>query len=283
MDRAILRNPIALSLLALAAIVLLVQTVTIVPETKQAIVSRYGEPLRAINAYNEKETFGATNAGIAFRIPFVEQLHWVDKRILSVSMERQEVQSSDRYRLQVDAFARYRITRPIRMYRTIGNEEALSAQLQTILESSLRNELGKRNFDALLSAERGAIMENIQKSLNRDADKYGVQIIDVRIKGTDLPQGDPLQSAFSRMQSAQNQQAVAIDSEGRKQAQIIRAEADADAARIYAESYGKDPGFYDFYRAMQSYKRTLQNNDQTKTDVILSPDNDYLRKFRDGR
>lgn len=283
MDRTIFRNPIALSLMALGLIVLLAQTVTVVPETKQAIVSRYGEPLRSINPYRPNERFGATNAGVAFRIPFVEQLHWVDKRILSVSMERQEVQSSDRYRLQVDAFARYRITKPIRFYRTIGTEEALNTQLITILESSLRNELGKRTFITLLSAERGAVMENIQKSLNRDASKYGVEIIDVRIKGTDLPAGDPLQSAFSRMQSAQNQQAVAIDSEGRKLAQIIRAEADANAARIYAESYGKDAGFYDFYRAMQSYKRTLQNNAQTKTDVILSPDNDYLRKFRDGQ
>lgn len=283
MDRSIFRSPVALSVMALALIITIAQTVTIVPETKQAIISRYGEPLRSINPYRPNERFGATNAGLAFRVPFVEQLHWVDKRILSVSMERQEVQSSDRYRLQVDAFARYRITKPILMYRTIGNEEALAAQLQTILESSLRNELGKRTFVTLLSAERGAVMENIQKSLNRDAQKYGVQIIDVRIKGTDLPQGDPLQSAFSRMQSAQNQQAVAIDSEGRKLAQIIRAEADAEAARIYAESYGKDPGFYDFYRAMQSYKRTLLTNDQTKTDIILSPENDYLRKFREGR
>lgn len=283
MDRSIFRSPVALSVMALALIITIAQTVTIVPETKQAIISRYGEPLRSINAYDPKAPFGATDAGLKFRKPFIEQLHWVDKRILSVSMERQEVQSSDRYRLQVDAFARYRITKPILMYRTIGNEEALAAQLQTILESSLRNELGKRTFVTLLSAERGAVMENIQKSLNRDAQKYGVQIIDVRIKGTDLPQGDPLQSAFSRMQSAQNQQAVAIDSEGRKLAQIIRAEADAEAARIYAESYGKDAGFYDFYRAMQSYKRTLLTNDQTKTDIILSPENDYLRKFRDGR
>jgi membrane protease subunit HflC len=282
MIQNIMQRPILLITAALAFIVLLSMTISVVPETKQAIITSYGQPLRVVNAYQKNERFGGTNAGLAFRIPFVEQMHWIDKRVLSVQMEKQEVQSSDRYRLQVDAFARYRIVRPVAMYKAIRTEEQLKLQMQTILESSLRNELGKRSFDTLLSAERGAVMENIEKALNRDARKYGVQIIDVRIKGTDLPDGGPLQSAFSRMQSAQNQQAIAIDSEGKKLAQIIRAEADAEAARIYAVSYGKDAGFYDFYRAMQSYKKTLRD-DTRQTNIIMSPDNDYLRKFRDGR
>jgi membrane protease subunit HflC len=281
MMQNILQRPVALVTGALALILLASMTISVVPETKQAIITSYGQPLRVVNAYQKNERFGATNAGLAFRIPFVEQMHWIDKRVLSVQMERQEVQSSDRYRLQVDAFARYRIVRPVAMYKAIRTEEQLKLQMQTILESSLRNELGKRTFDTLLSAERGEVMENIQKALNRDASKYGVQIVDVRIKGTDLPDGGPLQSAFVRMQSAQNQQAIAIDSEGKKLAQIIRAEADAEAARIYAVSYGKDAGFYDFYRAMQSYKKTLRN-DTRETNIIMSPDNDYLRKFRDG-
>jgi hypothetical protein len=113
------------------------------------------------------------------------------------------------------------------MYQAIRTEEALKAQLQTILESRLRNELGKRSFETLLSAERGAVMDNIQASLDREARKYGAQIIDVRIKRTDLPEGQSLQSAYQRMQSAQQQQAIAIDAEGQKEAQIIRAEADA--------------------------------------------------------
>jgi modulator of FtsH protease HflC len=280
-DRMIQR-PVQLIMIALVALVLLSQTISVVPETKQAIISRYSQPLRVVNAYQKDERFGATNAGLAFRIPFVEQIHWVDKRVLSVQMEKQEVQSTDRFRLLVDAFARYRIVRPVAMYKAIKTEEALRIQLQTILESSLRNELGKRSFETLLSAERGVVMENIEKALNRDAAKYGVRIIDVRIKGTDLPDGGPLQSAFSRMQSAQNQQAIAIDSEGKKVAQIIRAEADAEAARIYAVSYGKDAGFYDFYRAMQSYKKTLHSEGR-ETNIIMSPDNDYLRKFRNGQ
>jgi modulator of FtsH protease HflC len=277
------QSPMLAAVVGLALLVLLSMSVSIVPETRQAIISSYGQPLRVINGYQANERFGATNAGLAFRIPFFEQIHLIDKRMLSVQMERQEVQSTDRLRLQVDAFARFRITRPVQMYRTIRTEEALRAQLQTILESSVRNELGKRNFETLLSAERGTIMENIEKALNRDAAKYGAKVIDVRIKGTDLPEGGPLQSAYARMQSAQYQQAIAIESEGKKQAQIIRAEADADAARIYAISYGKDADFYDFYRAMQSYKRTLNNNDEGQTNVILSPNNDYLRKFREGR
>ena len=126
----------------------------------------------------------------------------------------------------------------------------------------------------------------IQASLDREARKYGAQIIDVRIKRTDLPEGQSLQSAYQRMQSAQQQQAIAIDAEGQKEAQIIRAEADAKAAQIYAASYGKDPEFYDFYRSMQSYRRTFQQDNQNgdgTTTMVLSTENDYLRNFRDGR
>jgi modulator of FtsH protease HflC len=286
MNRSIIQNPIALSLFGLGALVLLSMSISIVPETKQAIVSSYGQPLRVVNPYKPNQKFGQTWAGLTFRIPFVEQIQWVDKRVLSVSMQPQEVQSTDRRRLRVDAFARFRIVKPARMYQAIRTEEALKAQLQSILESRLRNELGKRSFETLLSAERGAVMDNIQASLDREARKYGAQIIDVRIKRTDLPEGQSLQSAYARMQSAQQQQATAIDAEGRKEAQIIRAEADAKAAQIYAASYGKDPEFYDFYRSMQSYRTTFAQDGQNgaaTTNVVLSTDNDYMRNFRDGR
>ena len=126
-------------------------------------------------------------------------------------------------------------------------------------------------------------MENIQRSLNREASRYGAEIIDVRIKRADLPDGTPLTEAFNRMASARRQEAVAIDAEGQKEAQIIRATAEAEAARIYAESFNKDPEFYDFYRAMQSYRKTFREDGENgKTNVILSPNSDYLRKFRDG-
>jgi len=286
MNRALMRNPLALSVGALAALVVMGMSVSVVPETKQAIISTYGQPLRVVNGYKPKQQFGERFTGLAFRIPLVEQIQFIDKRVLSVEMERQEVLSTDQLRLQVDAFARFRVTRPILMYKTIRTEERLRDQLRTILGSSLRNELGRRSFATMLSPERGEVMENVQRALNREARKYGAEIIDVRIKRADLPDGAPLKSAFQRMQSARQQEAIAIDAEGQKEAQIIRANAEAEAARIYAESYNKDPDFYDFYRSMQSYRRTFLQDGQNgngNTNIVLSPSNDYLRNFREGR
>lgn len=277
----IIRNPIYLAMIGIGALILLSMSVTIVPETQQAIISSYGKVDRVVNKYRADERFGETRAGLTFRVPFVEQIQVIDKRVLSVEMDQQEVLSTDQLRLQVDAFARFRVTQPDIMYRTIRTEDRLRDQLKTILGSSLRNELGKRTFVALLSAERGEVMENIQTALNREAKKYGAEVIDVRIKRADLPAAT-LQSAYNRMRSARNQEAIAIDAEGQKEAQIIRADAEAEAARIYAISYGKDPDFYDFYRAMQSYRQTFQNGEGA-SNIILSPQNAYLEKFRTGR
>ena len=276
-----LRNPMYLALSVIAALILVSMSINVVPETQQAIISSYGKVDRIVNPYKTGEQFGETRAGLTFRIPLVEQIQIIDKRVLSVEMEQQEVLSTDQLRLQVDAFARFRITKPAQMYRTIRTEDRLRDQLRTILGSSLRNELGKRTFVALLSAERGEVMENIQTALNREARKYGAEVIDVRIKRADLPAAT-LQSAYNRMRSARNQEAIAIDAEGQKEAQIIRADAESVAARIYAISYGKDPGFYDFYRAMQSYRQTFQNGEGS-SNIILSPQNAYLEKFRNGR
>jgi membrane protease subunit HflC len=154
--------------------------------------------------------------------------------------------------------------------------------LRPILGSEVRNELGRVEFAALLTPERQGIMEDVRTSLNQIASQYGVQIIDVRIKRTDLPDGAPLDAAFDRMRTAREQEARSILAEGAKQAQIIRAQADADAARTYAASFGKDPDFYDFYRAMQSYQQTFVGDGQNKvagTNIILSPQNDYLKQF----
>ena len=280
MTSSILRNPMYLAIGAIGALILMSMSVNVVPETQQAIISSYGKVDRIVNPYKSGEKFGETRAGLTFRIPLVEQIQMIDKRVLSVQMEQQEVLSTDQLRLQVDAFARFRITKPAVMYRTIRTEDRLRDQLRTILGSSLRNELGKRTFVALLSAERGEVMENIQTALNREAKKYGAEVIDVRIKRADLPAAT-LQSAYNRMRSARNQEAIAIDAEGQKEAQIIRADAEAEAARIYAISYGKDPAFYDFYRAMQSYRQTFQNGEGA-TNIILSPQNAYLEKFRKG-
>lgn len=256
----------------------------IVPETKQAVVVRFGKPERILNRYEAGRPIGSAGAGISWRIPLVDDIVWIDKRVLDVDMQRQQVLSTDQRRLQVDAFARYRIVDPLLMFIRARNEEQLRAQLVPILGSEVRNELGKRTFAALLTPERQGVMNNVRTSLNRIAREYGVEILDVRIKRTDLPDGGPLDAAFTRMRTAREQEARSIRAQGAKQAQIIRAEADAEAARTYAQSFGKDAQFYDFYRAMQSYRTTFLGDAQggqaaAPTTVILSPQNDYLKEF----
>ena len=276
----LLRRPMRLLITLLALLVLVSMTVSIVPEDKQALILRFGEIRATVNKYKEGENFGRSGAGLVLRMPFFDNIQIIDKRILGINMERQQVLSTDQQRLQVDAFARFRITDPVRMYTAIRTEDRLQQQLATILGSSLRNELGKRTFATLLSPERGAVMDNIQVALNREARKYGAEIIDVRIKRADLPEGATLDAAYNRMRTARQQEATAIRAEGQKEAQIIRGNADGEAARIYAASYGKDPEFYDFYRAMISYRQTFLGDDSSgATSIILSPDNEYLKRF----
>jgi membrane protease subunit HflC len=274
-----MRNPIAIAFLAILLLIVAASTLSIVPETRQAVIVRFGEPDRIINPYRAGTPFGQTGAGIIARIPFFEEIHWIDKRILSVEMDRQQVLSTDQLRLQVDAFARYRIVDPLRMFITARTEERVSEQLKPILGSAMRNELGRRPFAALLSPERGQMMDNIERALNRVAAQYGAEIIDVRIKRADLPEGTPLQSAYERMITARQQEARSIRAQGLKQAQIIRAEADAEAASTYAEAFGKDPDFYDFYRAMQSYEATFINDGSGKEMGRSS----IIREFRGRR
>ncbi|MBO9580903.1 MAG: protease modulator HflC [Sphingobium sp.] len=275
-----LRNPVTLAVLATIALLLINMTVAIVPETSQAVVLRFREVVAVYNPYKPGETFGRTGAGLKLRIPGLDSIVWIDKRIQSVAMERQQVLSTDQRRLQVDAFARYRIVNPERMYVSAGNVEGVTNALRPILGSSLRNELGKRAFDSLLSPERTAVMASIRSSLNRTARQYGAEIIDVRIMRTDLPDGAPLNAAFESMRTARSQEALAIRAEGARRARLITAQADADAAKIYAASFGKDPQFYDFYRAMQSYRITFMPKSGNETNMVISPDNDYLRQFR---
>ena len=168
------------------------------------------------------------------------------------------------------------------MYIRAGNEQQLTEQLRPILGSEVRNELFRIEFAQLLTPERQGIMNDVRTSLNRIAQQYGVEVLDVRIKRTDLPDGAPLSSAFDRMRTAREQEARSIRAEGAKRAAIIQAEADENAAKTYAESFGKDPDFYDFYRAMQSYRSTFvgdPKNPVASTTVVLSPQNDYLKEF----
>ncbi|HZF95871.1 MAG TPA: protease modulator HflC [Allosphingosinicella sp.] len=279
----IAKNPIAIAVIAILVLVLIGSTFSVVPETKQAVIVRFGEPQRILNRYRAGDQFGGeeAGAGLAARIPFVEQIVWIDRRILSLELQNQPVLSTDQLRLQVDAFARFRIVDPLKMYTSARSEEGVAVQLRPILGSALRNELGRRPSEALLSPERGQMMDNIQNALNRVASQYGAQIVDVRIKRADLPEGPPLESAYDRMKSARRQEARSIQAQGAKQAQIIRAEADAEAASTYAGAFNADPEFYDFYRAMQSYEASfISEGRQGQSSIILSPDNDYLRQFR---
>ena len=165
----IMQNPVALGIIVIALLFTLLNTLIIVPETRQGVVVRFGEPVRIINRYQSGVPFGKTGAGLLWKIPFIEQVVWIDKRIRDVEMEQQQVLSTDQLRLQVDAFARFRITDPLRMFIAAGSEERVSEELRPILGSALRNELGKRPFAALLSPERGEVMDNIQAGLNRVA------------------------------------------------------------------------------------------------------------------
>jgi modulator of FtsH protease HflC len=266
---------------AAVGLLALLSCATIVPENEQAVVVRFGEPVRVINRFRPGADFGSTGAGLIFRVPMAERLVRIDKRVLSVDMDRQQVLSTDQQRIEVDAYARYRIIDPVRMVRSAGTTERVSEQLQPILSSVLRQELGKRTLQSLLTAERGQAMKNIRNGLDREAREYGAQVIDVRIKRADLPDGTPLESAFARMQAAREQEATTIIALGLKNAQITRATAEANAAKVYAEAFNKDPAFYDFYRAMQSYDTTFSNAKNTgQSTILLSPDSDYLRQFK---
>jgi membrane protease subunit HflC len=276
---AVFQNPRNLIIAAIAVLVAVIASVVIVPETHQAVVIRTGNPVRVINQFRPEVPYGSTGAGIAPRIPFIEEVRMIDRRVLDIDMERTQVLSKDQQRLQVDAYARYRIIDPVRLVEKAGTERQLEAQLLPILTSVLRQELGRIPFAALINAERGTAMTNITATLDKQARIYGAQVLDVRIKAADLPEGSPLDAAFTRMETDRQEQAATIRAAGQRDAQIIQAEANAQAAKIYAEAYGKDPQFYDFYRAMQSYKSTFLAGEGQST-MVLSDDSEYFRQFK---
>ena len=272
-----------LPIIAVAVLLaVLFSAMIVVPEAQQAVIFRTGEPVRVANKFDPDDGLGEGGAGIVLRVPFIETVQMVDKRVLNLSMDNQQVLSNDQQRLQVDAYARFRIIDPVTMVESAGTTDGVRTQLEPILNSVLRQELGRRTFQDMLTAERGAAMTNIRNNLDRQARQYGAQVIDVRVKRTDLPTGTPLESAFRRMRTDREREARTIRAQGDREARIIRADADATAARMYAESYGKDPQFYDFYRAMQSYDQTFATDAEGESSIILSPDNDYLRQFRGG-
>ncbi len=259
-----------------AVLVAFFMSAYIVNEEEQVVVIRTGEPVRTANTRG-----GTTGAGMYFRVPIIERVARVEKRILDLEMTDEEVLSNDQQRLLVNAYARFRIVDPIRMVERAGTTDGVRTALEPILNSVLRQELGRRTFEAMLTAERGTALANVRTNLDRQARQYGAEVIDVQIKRTDLPDGAPLDSAFRRMETDREREAQTIRAQGERDARIIRAEADAQAANIYAEAFNKDPGFYDFYRAMQSYDVTFAKGEgKGESSIILAPDNEYLRQFR---
>lgn len=279
---SVFENYKALVIAAVIAVVALASVIVIIPETHQAVVIRTGQPNRVMNQFRPDQPYGQTGAGINWRIPFAEQVQMIDRRVLDLDMERTQVLSNDQQRLQVDAYARYRIIDPVRMVERAGTEAQLESQLLPILTSVLRQELGRRPFSALISAERGTAMTNITRTLDRQARNYGAQVLDVRIKRADLPEGRPLDAAFTRMETDRQEEAATIRAAGQRDAQIIQAEASAAAARTYADAYGKDPAFYDFYRAMQSYRQAFLTG-EGQSSLVLSDDSEYFRQFKGQR
>ena len=268
-----------LSIIALAVVIIgLMMSIYVVPEEEQVVVIRTGEPV-----YTSNTVDGEWKAGLRARVPFIDRVVRIEKRLLDLEMSDEEVLSNDQQRLLVNAYARFRITDPVRMVERAGSTDGVRNALEPILNSVLRQELGRRTFQSMLTAERGSALANVRTNLDRQARQYGAQVVDVQIKRTDLPDA-PLQSAFRRMESDREREARTIRAQGGRDARIIRANADADAARIYAEAFGKDAQFYDFYRAMQSYDATFApENGSAASSIILSPDNEYLRQFRGQR
>ena len=267
------------TVIALAVLVIgFMMSAYVVPEEDQVVIIRTGEPVGTVNTPG-----GETDAGLYFRVPFIDSVNRIEKRLLDLEMTDEEVLSADQQRLLVNAYARFRITDPVRMVERAGSTDGVRNALEPILNSVLRQELGRRTFQAMLTAERGSALANVRTNLDRQARQYGAEVVDVKIMRTDLPEA-PLQSAFRRMESDRAREARTIRAQGDRDARIIRADADAEAARIYAESFGQDAEFYDFYRAMQSYDATFSNSENpSESSIILSPDNEYLRQFRGRR
>ena len=266
--------------------VVMFQAAFVVKEIDQAIVLQFGNPKKII-----------TNAGLKFKLPFIQNVVFIDKRILNLDNAPEEVIAADQKRLIVDAFARFQIVDPLKFYISVGNERVARSRLSTIINSRIRGVLGTQELSTLLSKERAKQMAIIQNDVNEEAKSFGIKIIDVRIKRADLPQANR-EAIYKRMQTERQREAKEFRAEGaeiaakitstadkdvtvllanaNKQSQIFKGEGDGQRNKIFADAYGKDPEFFGFYRAMQAYETALIGGD---TSLILSPDSDFFKFF----
>jgi modulator of FtsH protease HflC len=274
--------------LLLVALVVAYSSLFTVYQTRQALVLRFGEPIRQI-----------TQPGLNVKYPLIDTVIHIDKRILDIESPAQEVIASDQKRLVVDAFARYKITDPLLFYQTVGSVEGGNARLLTLLNSALRRVLGEVTLMQVVRDQREELMAKVRSQVETEAQALGVNVVDVRIRRADLPEQNS-QAIYQRMQTERQQEAAQFRAEGSRRSQEIKAKADRDVTvllaeatsgaertrgdgdaernRIFADAYGRDADFFSFYRAMQAYEQGLQKGD---TRLLLRPDSDFFRFFGD--
>ena len=275
---------IIFAFLAGTIFLLTINTFFSIHETKQAIVLQFGRPVGA----------PITDAGLKIKIPFIQQVHYLDKRVLDLDSPAEEVIASDQKRLVVDSITRWQISDPLQFYISVRDERLARSRLQAIVSSSLRSVLGGEEFVTVVRDNRDALMKRITERVNEQSVSLGINIVDVRIKRADLPDANS-QAIYRRMQTERQQEAAEFRAKGQEISRGIRAEAektvtvvlaeatrdsevirgkgDACRNRIFASAYGLDPDFFAFYRSMQSYEKALGDG----TTIVLSPDSDFLK------
>tara|TARA_B100000941_G_scaffold71061_1_gene48223 strand:- start:635 stop:1510 length:876 start_codon:yes stop_codon:yes gene_type:complete len=266
--------------------VIIFQSLFIVQEISQAIVLQFGDPKKIV-----------TKAGLNFKLPFIQNVVYLDKRILNLDNDPEEVIAADQKRLIVDAFARFKIVDPLKFYISVGNERVARSRLSTIINSRIRGVLGTQELATLLSTDRARQMQIIQSQVNEEAKNFGINIVDVRIKRADLPPANS-EAIYKRMQTEREREAKEFRAQGAEIAQKIRSTADKDVTvilaqankkseimkgegdgqrnKIFANAFGRDPQFFAFYRAMQAYEKALIGGE---TSLVLSPDSDFFKFF----
>ena len=276
-----------LTFIVLAAGFLVYSTFFIVKETHQAIVLQLGEPKKVYK-----------DAGLYWKIPLLQNVQLIDKRVLEIDAPAEEVIALDQKRIIVDAYAKFIITDPLKFYISVGNERVAQSRLSSIINAKIRGVLGKENLVNLISTERTKLMNKITKDVAEEAKDFGINVIDVRIRRADLPSANS-EAIFKRMQTERTREAKEFRAEGfelgqtikstadkevsiilaeaRKTSQILRGEGDGLRNKIFAEAFGRDPEFFSFYRAMQSYEKSLING--SETSLVLSPDSEFFRYF----
>lgn len=277
MSGALWRHPVALGLVALLLAILAAATFAIVPETQQAVILRLDRPIAVINGADA----GGSGAGLIARIPFLDRLVWIDKRLITVDTDGQSLATADGQRLDVTADAVVRVAQPMRLITAARNEQGAGETLRALLEASTRDEMARHSLAGLLGPDRAAIRQGILTRFAGAARPLGVAVTDVRLRRTELS-GPSQDQALARMRDAREREANAIRVESRREVAGIEARANADEAQVYARSFGQDAQAYDFYRAMQSYTSVFGGGDKGSTNFVLSPSNPYLRQF-EGR